>query len=155
MLAIFAEVSGATLVLNEWAETRRQLLERLFPTAALSRVDGAQINDRLDASLLPSVVLMKSALLGGARIEGRHAAAIFEHIRSALVRPRGGGRLNAITGESFAPTGNAWSGSFERLLERGRLVFTASRACSFFVRHRTSVETRLTIFDKVLAESPS
>jgi hypothetical protein len=43
MLAIFAEISGATLVLNEWAETRGQLLERLFPTAALSRVDGAQI----------------------------------------------------------------------------------------------------------------
>jgi hypothetical protein len=63
MLAIFAELSGAKLVLNEWAETRGQLLERLFPSAALSRFDGAQINDRLDANISPSVVLMNPTTL--------------------------------------------------------------------------------------------
>ncbi|MGJ0427311.1 strawberry notch-like NTP hydrolase domain-containing protein [Methylocystis sp.] len=154
MLAIFAELSGATLVLNEWAETRGRLLERLFPSAALSRFDGAQINDRLDVNISPSVVLMNPPFSTSPLIEGRHAAATFEHIRSALLRLRVGGRLVAITGESFAPTTNAWRVSFERLQEYGRLIFTASLERGFFTRHGTSVESRLTIFDRTPAKNP-
>ncbi|GEM_PF-6096012 len=97
---------------------------------------------------------MKTALLGVAPDRG---ASCGGNLRT---HPIGVGassrrRLIAITGESFTPTGNAWGGSFERLQERGRLVFTASLARSFFVRHGTSVEPRLTIFDKILAESSS
>jgi hypothetical protein len=153
MLAIFAELSGATLILNEWAQTRGQLLERLFPPAALSRFDGAQINDRLDANILPSVVLMNPPFSTSPLIEGRHATTTFEHIRSALLRLRVDGRLVAITGESFAPTTNAWRGSFERLQEYGRLIFTASLARGFFARHGTTVESRLTIFDRTPAKN--
>ncbi len=153
-LAIFAELSGAKLILNEWAETRGRLLERLFPSAALSRFDGAQINDRLDANISPSVVLMNPPFSASPLIEGRHATATFEHFRSALLRLRAGGRLVAVTGESFAPTANAWRGSFERLQEHGRLIFTASLARGFFARHGTSVESRLTIFDRTPAKNP-
>jgi hypothetical protein len=45
-VAIFAELSSAKLTLNEWRSAAA--LER-FSSAALSRFDGAQINDRLDA----------------------------------------------------------------------------------------------------------
>ncbi len=154
MLAVFAELSGAALILNEWAETRGELLARLFPSAALSRFDGAQINDRLYANISPSVVLMNPPFSASPLIDGRHAAATFEHIRSALARLRAGGRLVAITGENFAPTANAWRESFERLQEHGQLVFTATLARGFFTRHGTSVESRLTIFDKTPAENP-
>ncbi|TLG72668.1 methylase [Methylocystis sp. B8] len=154
MLAIFAELSGAKLILNEWAETRQRLLGRLFPAAALSHYDGAQTNDRLDGNLAPSVVLMNPPFSASPLIEGRHAPATFEHIRSALLRLRAGGRLVAITGESFAPTSNAWRGSFERLQEHGRLIFTASLARGFFARHGTTVESRLTIFDRTPAKNP-
>ena len=44
--------------------------------------------------------------------------------------------------------------SFERLQEQGRLVFTASLARGFFARHGTSVESRLSVFDKTPAENP-
>ena len=154
MLAIHAELAGAKLVLNEWAETRADLLKLLFPAAPLSRFDGAQLHDRLDAGLVPSVVLMNPPFSSSPLIEGRHAAATFEHIRASLARLRTGGRLVAITGESFAPTSNSWRGSFERLQEQGRLVFTASLARGFFARHGTSVESRLTVFDKTPAENP-
>jgi len=154
MLAIFAELAGATLILNEWAQTRQRLLARLFPAAALAHYDGAQINDRLDGNLAPSVVLMNPPFSASPLIEGRHAAATVEHMRSALLRLRACGRLVAITGESFAPTSNAWRGSFERLQEHGRLIFTASLARGFFARHGTSVESRLTIFDRTPAKNP-
>jgi hypothetical protein len=154
MLAIHAELAGAKLILNEWAETRADLLKLLFPGTRLSRFDGAQLHDRLDAGLAPHVVLMNPPFSSSPLIEGRHAAATFEHIRASLARLRTGGRLVAITGESFAPTSNSWRGSFERLQEQGRLVFTASLARGFFARHGTSVESRLTVFDKTPAENP-
>jgi hypothetical protein len=154
MLAIFAELSGAKLILNEWAETRADLLKLLFSSTPLSRFDGAQLHDRLDADFVPTVVLMNPPFSASPFIEGRHTAATFEHIRSALLRLRAGGRLVAITGERFAPDSNAWRGSFERLQEHGRLIFTASFARGFFARHGTSVESRLTIFDKKPVENP-
>nr|WP_245433858.1 strawberry notch family protein [Methylocystis hirsuta] len=155
MLAIFAEIAGAKLILNEWAGTRADLLKRLFPQAPpLSRLDGAQLHDRLDADLVPSVVLMNPPFSSSPMIEGRHSAATFEHIRASLARLQNGGRLVAITGESFAPSSNSWRRSFERLQEQGRLVFTASLTRGFFARHGTSVESRLSVFDKAPAENP-
>ncbi|QGM95985.1 methylase (plasmid) [Methylocystis rosea] len=154
MLAIQAERAGAKLILNEWGETRADLLKRLFPEAPLSRIDGAQLHDRLDADLVPSVVLMNPPFSASPLIEGRHAAATFEHIRASLARLQNGGRLVAITGENFSPTANSWRRSFERLQEQGRLVFTASLARGFFARHGTSVESRLSVFDKTPSENP-
>ena len=154
MLAIHAEIAGAKLILNEWAETRADLLNLMFSGAPLSRFDGAQLHDRLDAGLAPHVVLINPPFSSSPLIEGRHAAATFEHIRASLARLCAGGQLVAITGESFAPTSSSWRGSFERLQEQGRLVFTASLARGFFARHGTSVESRLTVFDKTPAEYP-
>ncbi|RNJ47893.1 strawberry notch-like NTP hydrolase domain-containing protein [Methylocystis hirsuta] len=154
MLAIFAELAGARLILNEWAETRADLLKLLFPGASPSRFDGAQLHDRLDAGLVPSVVLMNPPFSSSPLIEGRHAAATFEHIRASLTRLQPGGRLVAITGESFSPNANAWRSGFERLQEQGRLIFTAALARGFFARHGASVESRLTILDKTAAENP-
>lgn len=154
MLAIFAELAGARLILNEWAETRADLLKLLFAGVYPSRFDGAQLHDRLDAALVPSVVLMNPPFSSSPLIEGRHATATFEHIRASLTRLQSGGRLVAITGEGFSPTSNAWRSGFERLQEQGRFVFTATLARGFFTRHGTSVESRLTIFDKTPAENP-
>ena len=58
LLAILAELSGASLVLNELAETRAKLLSLLFPGIAVTRFDAAHIDDHLDAGVTPSVVLM-------------------------------------------------------------------------------------------------
>jgi hypothetical protein len=155
MLAIFAELAGANIVLNEWAETRVGLLKLLLPGAPISHFDGAQINDRLDPDLRPSVVLMNPPFSSSPLIEGRHAAATFEHIRSALALLQPNGRLVAITGENFSPTSHVWRGGFARLQEKGSLVFTASLARGFFARHGTSVESRLTVFDKTPDSNPA
>src|SRR4051812_25903073 len=58
LLAIFAELAGGALVLNELAETRAALLDQLFPDVKVTRFDAAQIDDHLDAGVVPSVVLM-------------------------------------------------------------------------------------------------
>ena len=49
LLAIFAEIDGASLALNELADSRAGLFDRLFPGLAVTRFDAAHIHDHLDA----------------------------------------------------------------------------------------------------------
>ena len=58
LLAILAEIAGGSLMLNELADTRADLLRRLFPGRPVTRFDAAQIDDHLDARLRPSVIVM-------------------------------------------------------------------------------------------------
>src|SRR3546814_15888283 len=53
LLAILAEPGGASLVLNELAETRAELLSHLFAGSAVTRHDAAQIHEHLDAAIRP------------------------------------------------------------------------------------------------------
>ncbi|MGI8841065.1 MAG: strawberry notch-like NTP hydrolase domain-containing protein [Caulobacteraceae bacterium] len=152
LLAIFAEFAGASLVLNELAETRAGLLSGLFPTAPVSRHDGAYIDDHLDPSVCPSVVLMNPPFSVAAHVEGRVADAASRHLSSALARLAEGGRLVAITGAAFSPDNPAWRGAFVRLQARARVVFTATVGGRVYARHGTSVETRLTVIDKTPAD---
>ena len=55
LLAILAELSGASLVLNELADARASLLSLLFPAVPVTRFDAAHIDDHLDAGITPSV----------------------------------------------------------------------------------------------------
>ncbi|RUV47593.1 methylase, partial [Mesorhizobium sp. M5C.F.Ca.IN.020.14.1.1] len=103
LLAILGEIAGASLVLNELAETRAGLLSSLFPAVPVTRFDAAQIDDHLDPGAVPSVVLMNPPFSVMANVEGRVADAAWRHIASALARLAPGGRLVTITGASFAP----------------------------------------------------
>ncbi|MGG5810584.1 strawberry notch-like NTP hydrolase domain-containing protein [Falsiroseomonas sp. CW058] len=155
LLAIFAEMAGADLVLNELADTRAGLLRLLFPAASVTDHDAARIHDHLDAGVRPSVVLMNPPFSTGAHVEGRVADAAYRHIASALARLADGGRLVAITGASFSPDNPAWALAFARLSERGRVVFSAAIGGRVYAKHGTAVETRLTVIDRLPAHAPA
>ena len=152
MLAIFAELAKARLALNEIADTRAGLLGRLFRDVTVTRHNAEQIHDRLDPAMRPSVVLMNPPFSASPHVEGRFAEAAMRHIASALARLAEGGRLVAITGRNVGPDQPAWRESFVRLQEKGRVVFTATISGQAYVRHGTSIDTRLTIIDRVPAE---
>jgi predicted RNA methylase len=153
LLAVLAEVAGSDLILNELAETRADLLASLFPATAVSRFDAAQIDDHLDRTAIPSVVIMNPPFSVMANVSGRVADAAYRHIASALARLAPAGRLVAITGANFSPEAPAWRDSFVRLQERGRVVFTTAIAGSVYAKHGTTIETRLTVIDKAPAEN--
>ena len=155
LLAIFAELAGGRLVLNELAETRAALLGRLFPGVPVTRHDAAQIHDHLDLAVRPSVVLMNPPFSVAAHVEGRVADAAFRHVTSALARLAEGGRLVAITGASLAPDNPAWRDGFVHLQQRGRVVFSAAIDGSVYARHGTTIDTRLTVIDRVPADDPT
>lgn len=155
LLAILAEISGGTLLLNELAETRADLLAALFPTVAVTRFDAAQIDDHLAPGAVPSVVLMNPPFSAMANVTGRVADAAYRHVASALARLADGGRLVAITGANFSPDHPAWAAAFVRLQERGRVVFTAAVDGSVYAKHGTTIDTRLTVIDKLPADDRS
>lgn len=155
LLAIFAELAGTSLVLNELAETRAALLDSLFPGAAVTRHDAAHIHDHLDVGIRPSVVLMNPPFSVAAHVDGKVADAALRHIASALARLAEGGRLVAITGANFSPDNPTWRDGFVRLQQRGRVVFSAAIDGRVYARHGTSVDTRLTVIDRIPADDPT
>ncbi len=155
LLAIHAELAGASLALNELADTRASLLEHLFPGITVTRHDAAHIHDHLDASLRPTAVLMNPPFSVAAHVDGRVADAAFRHIASALARLAGGGRLVAVTGANLSPDNPSWRDAFVRLQERGRVAFSAAIDGRVYARHGTTTETRLTVIDRVPADDPN
>ena len=155
LLAVFAEIAGADLALNELAATRAGLLRLLFPGISITGHDAARIHDHLDAGVQPSVVLMNPPFSAGAHVDGHVADAAYRHVASALARLADGGRLVAITGASFSPDNPAWAPAFARLAEKGRVVFSAAIDGRVYAKHGTTVETRLTVIDRLPADAPA
>lgn len=155
LLAILAQTAGGALILNELAETRAELLASLFPAIAVTRFDAAQIDDHLDPSAVPSVVLMNPPFSAMAHVAGRVQDAGFRHIASALNRLAPGGRLVAISGANVGPELPDWRDAFTALQARGRVVFSAAIAGSVYQKHGTTFPTRLTVIDKVAADDPT
>ncbi|WP_430912249.1 strawberry notch-like NTP hydrolase domain-containing protein [Methylobacterium sp. sgz302541] len=152
LLAVHAELAGVSLHLNELAQTRAGLLRALYPAGAVTQLDAAQIHDRLDAGVVPDVVLMNPPFSVAAHVEGRYRDATADHLRAALARLAPGGRLVAITGEGFRPDRPSTSGAFAALAERGgRLVFSAGLSGRAYARHGTTVDVRLSVFDRAPA----
>lgn len=155
LMAILAQTAGASLILNELAGRRADCLASLFPAFPVSRFDAAQIDDHLAANAVPSVVLMNPPFSAMANVTGRMADAAYRHVASALVRLAPGGRLVTITGAGFGPEAPAWRDAFIRLQARGRMVFTAAIDGAVYAKHGTSIDTRLTVFDKLPADDPA
>ncbi len=118
--------------------------------------EGAEqsISPTVDAGLVPSCIVMNPPFSTALNVETRVADAAFRHLSSAVARLADGGRLVAITGANCAPDNKAWRDGFVRLQKRARVVFTATIAGSVFASHGTSVETRLTVIDKVPSDDP-
>ncbi|MFV3077567.1 strawberry notch-like NTP hydrolase domain-containing protein [Niveispirillum fermenti] len=155
LLAILAQTAGGSLILNELADTRADLLAQLFPAFAVTRSDAAQIDDHLAPDAVPSVVLMNPPFSVMANVSGRVSDAAYRHIVSALARLAPGGRLVTITGAGFGPEAPAWRDAFIRLQARGRVVFSAAVDGAVYAKHGTTFDTRLTVIDKRPADDPA
>jgi predicted RNA methylase len=155
LLAMFAELAGASLILNELAETRAGLLGHLFRDVAVTRFDAAWIDDHLGAGVTPTVVLMNPPFSALANVDRRRTDAAMRHVSSALARLADGGRLVAVTPASLAPDNPGWRDPFVRLQERGTVVFSAAIDGAVYARHGTTVETRITVIDKRPADDPA
>jgi hypothetical protein len=142
MLAVWAAKAGVRLALNEVSPLRRECLGYIFPDASISGHDGELIDDLLDTALLPSVVLMNPPYSHGIE-RGHDGQTAARHVRSAWKRLASGGRLVAILPEWFDLH------RFMSALGMGATLRANLGADRAFVRHGTSISTRLVVIDKV------
>lgn len=152
LLAIQAEIADARLALNELADTRTALLDRLFSGVAASAHDAANIHDHLDPGIVPDVVLMNPPFSAMVHVDKRMKDTALRHIRSALARLRPGGRLVAITGAAHAPDNPEWTDAFAELQDMGRVLFSAAIDGRVYRKHGTTIDTRLTVIDRIPAD---
>ncbi len=148
LLAIWAEIAGAKLVLNEIYKPRRDTLIELFPDIPVSEHNGEQIDDLLDEDLKPSVVLINPPFSASPKMNKRNPMATWKHISSALHRLQSGGRLVAITADWFSPLNPDWTEYFAKLRRFGFVSFSAGIEGRAYRKHGTTVETRLTIIER-------
>ncbi len=148
LLAIQAEVAGALLLLNELAETRRAMLTGLFSAAPVTGFNAEHIDDFLSPSPAPAIVLMNPPFSASPSVERTMRDAAARHIRSALRRLREGGRLVVLTGANQNP-------AREDLASKGVCVFTATVAGAIYARHGATIDTRLTVIERVSGEQTS
>ncbi|MGJ4927153.1 strawberry notch-like NTP hydrolase domain-containing protein [Bradyrhizobium sp. HKCCYLS2038] len=153
-LAIFAELAGGSLLLNELAASRAALLDLVFAGLTVTRFDAAQIDDYLDRACVPSVVLMNPPFSATMNVDRPQADTTLRHLSSALARLGEGGRLVAITAAGFAPDNPTWTDAFVGLQDRGRVVFSAAIDGSVYARQGTTTATRLIVIDKQPASDP-
>ena len=155
LMAVFAQLARARLVLNKYAPLRHDLLTQLFSGSSVTQYEAAHIDDYLDRAVLPTVVLMNPPFSAGVHVEGRMADAAWRHLASAFRRLVPGGRLVAITGSSLSPDNPKWRDAFVRLQSRGTVLFSAAIDGGVYARHGTTMETRLTVIDKIAAADPA
>ena len=152
LLAILAELADASLVLRESAESRAGVLSQPFPAVSTTRFDAAHINDHLDAGILPSAVLINPPFLAAVHVDRQMREAALRHLGSELARLPEGGQLVTMTGANVAPDHPAWTDSFTRLREQGRVQFSAAIDSAVHAGHGTNIETRLIVIDRVPAD---
>jgi hypothetical protein len=148
LLAIFAELAGAQLVLNEIHGGRRCNLRELFPDVPLSGHNAEQIDDYLAPSLKPTVLFMNPPFSVSPKVKKRNPLATWQHIISALHRLQPGGRLVTITANWFSPHNPDWADYFLRLRKFGHVAFSSGIQGRAYAKHGTTIETRLTVIDK-------
>ncbi|MBR8831240.1 MAG: hypothetical protein N5P05_003006 [Chroococcopsis gigantea SAG 12.99] len=154
ILAAFGMAYDARLILNEICPKRRSILGQLFPDTPLFDFNAEQIHDYLAAEYAPTVVLMNPPFSASPKMAKRNPFATLNHISSALARLSEGGRLVIITADWFSPLNLQWRSGFIRLQREARLVFSAGVEGRAYSKHGTTIDTRLTVFDKVPATSP-
>jgi hypothetical protein len=153
LLASFASRSGCSLRLNEIDAGRRRCLARAFPEADLSAHDAELIDDLLDPSVRPTLVLMNPPFARSAgRGDDRHAAA--RHLCGALARLAPGGRLVAIMPESYSATGSGRA-MRAKAARCARLRLDALLERGLYSKHGTGIAVRLVAYDKFADERPA
>ena len=147
MLAVMAECAlgegaAGNLHLNELAQTRAQLLTKLFPQAVVSTFNAESIADRL-RDIRPTVVLMNPPFSATPGVDRSRHDADLRHVRSAASMLPPGGRLVAIT-SAHCVLGDAVG----RLDPPARCIFTMAIDGRAYARRGTGFDTRLTVLER-------
>jgi hypothetical protein len=149
-LAIWPQIAGAKISLNELSPRRAELLRDMFPDATITTENAEQLNNVLPKTITPTVVVMNppfSATAG--RVTGqRNTMNGAKHIEQALLRLQEGGRLVAIVGNGMAhdkPAFRAWWKSIEKKYNVRANIGISGKE---YYKYGTSFDNQILVIDK-------
>jgi len=149
-LAIWSELAGAKLMLNELSERRRELLVDLFPDATVTGENAEQIHNVLPRASVPTLVVMNppfSATAG--RVQGqRKTANGARHLDQALERLADNGRLVAIVGDGMVPDRPAFRAWWQETQARYNVRANIGISGREYAKYGTTFDNRLLVIDK-------
>lgn len=152
LLAVFAAYNCYDLALNEISDSRYNVLKQLFSDALVSKHNGEQIDDRLDNEIQPSVILMNPPFSSYLNRQVKSTSVIFEHLESALKRLQPNGRLVLLSSEGIRANNPIWTRRFLKIQATATVVFSAGIDGKAYYKQGASVETRITVIDKIKPE---
>jgi len=155
IMASMAKLNRAQVAVNELAQNRCAILQRIFTKELVFPCNAEQINDYLPPGIVPSVVIANPPFSRSPGMKKTRGEAILKHLRSALLRLSPGGRMVIITGENFKPTSPSWRDHFVELQEIARVVGSFGVDGKAYYKMGTSFATRITVFDKFPASHPT
>ena len=144
LVAMLPQVQA--LHLNEIDPKRREKLALIFREASITGFDGAMLSSLLDLAVRPTLILMNPPF---ARSLGRGADeyAAVRHLRAAIGRVAGGGRVVAIMPDWFTT-----STKLRKIYDETFASCTVQcsiRLAKCYHKQGTSVAVRLYVIDKV------
>lgn len=150
MLASFARIPQAQLILNEINQGRYNILREIWTEAKIYQLNAEQINDRLTRQIKPTVIIGNPPFTKALNLTSKSSDTSLLHLTSALKRLEPNGRLVFITQETLKP-GQKWLHRLAKLQEEATLIGSIGISGNEYYKHGTNIETRLQVWDKVPA----
>ena len=149
-LAVWPEIAGAVVILNELAPRRQVLLSALFPKAQLFKENAEQLDNVLPIDIAPTVIVMNPPFSSTAgRVHGqRDTTNGARHIEQALKRLEDGGRLVAIVGNGMAADRPAFSQWWKDIEKKYNVRANVGISGKEYAKYGTSFDNQILVIDK-------
>ncbi len=149
-LAIWPQIAGAEVVLNELSQRRRDLLANLLPEATLFKENAEQLDNVLPTDVVPTVVVMNPPFSSSAgRVQGQRDTSIgARHIEQALRRLQDNGRLVAIVGNGMAAERPAFSKWWKDIEGKYNVRANIGISGKEYAKYGTTFDNQILVIDK-------
>ena len=149
-LAVWPEIAGAVVILNELTPRRQVLLSALFPKAQLFKENAEQLDNVLPIDIAPTVIVMNPPFSSTAgRVHGqRDTTNGARHIEQALKRLEDGGRLVAIVGNGMAADRPAFSQWWKDIEKKYNVRANVGISGKEYAKYGTSFDNQILVIDK-------
>lgn len=142
-LAIWADLHGSKLRLNEIASNRNGALSQIFPNAMLTAHNGSHIHGFMRTEAMVDCIIMNPPFSADiAQPLKRDSSLTHAHVFAAWQRLKSGGRLVAVTGANIA------SADLCDSLTDHHIVRSISLPRGAYQKHGVSISIRVHVIDK-------
>lgn len=149
-LAIWPEIAGVEIILNELSPRRQNILSSLFPKSILFKENAEQLDNVLPADLSPSVIVMNPPFSSTAgRVQGqRDSFNGARHIEQGLRRLQTNGRLVTISGQAMSDSRPDFREWWKDIKAKYNVRANVSISGREYSKYGTTYDNQIIVIDK-------